>query len=168
MIKNQELIDLLNEQIGIELESSNTYLALAGWFEQTPWKGFAARYRAAALEEHMHAMKFFDFLADRDAPILIHAIPQPKQDHGSVLEAAKAVLEQERYVSSKIHKLYAAAEQAGDYETKHFLHWFLDEQIEEEKTAKDFLEYVEAAGESPAALLMLDQKMGPGAASPGE
>jgi len=161
MINSQELIDLLNEQIRNELESSQVYLALSGWFDQTPWKGFAAKYRAAALEEHGHAMKFFDYLCDRDVKIFIHALPEPQAEYGSVLEAATAVLAQERRVTGEIRRLYALAEEEGDYETKQFLNWFLEEQIEEEKTAKDFMEYVEAAGENPAALLMLDQKAEP-------
>lgn len=160
MLTNEKIVDLLNEQVRNELASHAIYLALAGWFETTPYKGFAAKYRAAALEEHGHAMKFYDYLADRDGRIKILAVPEPKFEFGSVAEAAEAALNQERTVSAQIRNIYAVALKEEDFETLSFLKWFLDEQVEEEKTAKDLLEYVQAAGTSVTALLELDSHAG--------
>lgn len=163
MIQDQDLVQMLNEQIINELESSQVYLQMAGWLDTTCYKGLVAKYRGSALEEHGHAMKFFDFLLDRDAPVSVGAVPQPPASYESVLDAAKAALAQERKVSGQIRRMYAHAEKVGDYETKEFLHWFLAEQVQEEQEAKDFMEYVAAAGDNAAALLMLDQKAAPAA-----
>lgn len=160
MITDEKVIQLLNEQITNELESSQIYLAMSGWFETTPYKGFAAKYRASALEEHGHGMKFFDFLCDRDAPISIAALPEPPANYDSVLAAAKNALAQERKVSGQIRRIYETAREAGDYETEEFIHFFLAEQVKEEKEAHDFMEYVAAAGENPSALILLDQQAG--------
>lgn len=167
MISSQILVDLLNEQIRNELYSHAIYLAMSGWYETTPFKGFAAKYHAAALEEHGHAMRFYTYLADRDARIKVLAVPEPPFEYDSVVSAAKAALEQERLVSAQIRKIYSQAQKDEDFETLSFLKWFLDEQVEEEKTAQDFLGYVELAAGHAVALLELDEKAIPApAASP--
>jgi len=163
MISDETVIKLLNEQIANELQSSQIYLAMSGWFESTPYKNMAAKYRASALEEHGHAMKFFDFLCDRDAPISIGALPEPPSSYDSVLAAAQNALAQERKVSGQIRRIYETAREAGDFETQEFLHFFLAEQVQEEKEAKDFLEYIESAGEDASALIVLDQQAAPAA-----
>jgi len=161
MITSQALVNLLNEQICNELQSHAIYLAMSAWFETTPFKGFAAKYYAAALEEHGHAMRIYQYLADRDGKIRILAIPEPPFEYDSVVEAAKAALTQERHVSEQIRRIYAKAQEVEDFETLAFLKWFLDEQVEEEKTAQDFLGYVELANGDPVALLGLDEKATP-------
>ncbi len=161
MITSQPLVDLLNEQIRNELQSHAIYLAMSAWLETTPFKGFAAKYHAAALEEHGHAMKFYTYLADRDGRVRVLAVPEPPFEYPSVAEAARAALEQERTVSAQIRKIYSQAQADGDFETLSFLKWFLDEQVEEEKTAQDFLGYVELAAGNPTALLELDEKATP-------
>lgn len=161
MITSQPLIDLINEQIRNELHSHAVYLAMSAWLETTPFKGFAAKYHAAALEEHGHAMKFYGYLADRDGRIRVLAVAEPPFEYPSVVDAAKAALEQERTVSTQIRKIYTQAQTDGDFETLSFLRWFLDEQVEEEKTAQDFLGYVELAAGNPIALLELDEKATP-------
>jgi len=164
MITDETVIQLLNEQIANELESSQIYLAMSGWLESTPYKGLSAKYRASALEEHTHAMKFFDFLCDRDAPVAIAAIPEPPASYDSILAAAKNALAQERKVSGQIRRIYEVARKAGDFETEEFIHFFLAEQVQEEKEAKDFMEYIEAAGDNASALLLLDQQATPAGA----
>ena len=41
MTLNPKLTKLLNEQINNEMSSSYVYLAMAAWFERTPYAGFA-------------------------------------------------------------------------------------------------------------------------------
>lgn len=156
MITDQNLIDLLNQQIRNELEAHKQYLAMSAWFETTPYRGFAAKYRKAAMEEHTHAMKFYDYLADRDGRIKILATSEPATEFDSVAHAARVALEQEQRVSAQIRSIYAAANACGDFETVSFLQWFLNEQVEEERVATDFLGYAELADGNAVALLDLD------------
>lgn len=165
MITSQPVVDLINEQIRNELQSHAIYLAMSAWYETTPFKGIAAKYHAAALEEHGHAMKFYQYLADRDGRIRILPLPEPPFEYASVVDAAKAALEQEKTVSAQIRKIYAQAQSDGDFETLSFLQWFLNEQVEEEKTAQDFLGYAELAAGNPIALLELDEKAVPSTAA---
>ena len=166
MITSKAVVNLLNEQIRNEFQSHQIYLALSAWFETTPYKGFAAKYRQQALEEHVHAMKIYDFLADRDGEIRILALEEPKLQVTSVVEAAQSALDQEQVVSAQIRNIYKVAQAEEDYETLSFLKWFLDEQVEEEKTAKDLLDYVTVAANSTTAILELDQHAAAEAAKP--
>ena len=161
MITSEKLLKLLNEQIKNEFDSSQAYLAMSGWFESTPYKGFAARFRASALEEHGHGMQFFDYICDRDGKIEVLELAKPKQEYKSVLEATKSALAEERKVTGQIRRMYEVAEEEGDYETKEFLNGFLKEQIHEEKESKDLVEYVELAGNDVAALIALDKASAP-------
>lgn len=165
MITSQAVVDLLNEQIRNELQSHAIYLAMSAWFETTPFKGFAAKYYAAAQEEHGHAMKFYQYLADRDGRINILPQVAPPFEYASVVDAARAALTQEQTVSAQIRNIYATAQKEGDFETLSFLKWFLDEQVEEEKTAQDFLGYVELADGNKIALLELNEKAVPALAA---
>jgi ferritin len=40
------------------------------------------------------------------------------------------------------------------------LHWFIDEQVEEEKNASTIVEQLRMIGEHPGALLVLDHRLG--------
>jgi len=69
------------------------------------------------------------------------------------------VLEHERLVTAAINDLYAKAVAENDYATQAFLQWFINEQVEEEKTASDILEQVKTVGSSSQGLLMLDRHL---------
>ena len=58
-----------------------------------------------------------------------------------------------------IHTLYALAVQENDYPTQMMLHWFINEQVEEEKTASAIVAQLQMVGDSPAALFMIDRQL---------
>ena len=47
-----------------------------------------------------------------------------------------------------------------DHASKNLLLWFLNEQMEEEKTVRDMLDRLKLAGNDPASLLVLDREAG--------
>jgi ferritin len=160
MTLNPKLTKLLNEQINNEMSSSYVYLAMAGWFERTPYAGFAQWMFAQSREETMHALKFYQYLVDRDAKVELQPIAQPKMDYTSPMDAFQHSLQQEEKVTQQINDLYEVAEQVKDHASKNLLLWFLNEQMEEEKTVRDMLDRLKLAGEDPASLLVLDREAG--------
>jgi hypothetical protein len=80
MTLNPKLTKLLNEQINNEMASSYIYLAMAAWFEQTPYSGFAQWMFTQSREETMHALKFYQYVVDRDAKVELQPIAKPKAD----------------------------------------------------------------------------------------
>jgi ferritin len=146
----------LNDQLSREQYSSYLYLSIAAHFEAGGFPGFATWMRAQAEEEHLHAMRFFDFITDRGGRVRLQAIAEPPGDFGTALEAFEASLDHERFITSSIETLYEGA----DRTTRAFLDWFLTEQVEEEKTVSAIVDSLRLAADSGPALLLLDRELG--------
>lgn len=170
MTLNPKLTKLLNEQINNELSSSYIYLAMAAWFEQTPYSGFAQWMFTQSREENMHALKFYQYVVDRDAKVELQPIAKPKADFKSPIDVFEHSLKQEQKVTQQINDLFEVAEQVKDHASKNLLLWFLNEQMEEEKTVRDMLDRLKLAGKDAASLLVLDReaasRKGAGVGSP--
>ena len=156
----EKLQKALNDQIKHELYSSYLYLSMAAHFEAANLPGFAHWMHAQSGEEREHGMKFFEFIYDRGGRVKLQAIDQPPTEFGSPLQVFEQVLSHEQKVTSLIHDLYALALQEKDYPTQVMLHWFINEQVEEEKNAATIIELLKLAGESGASLLMADRQLG--------
>ena len=59
-----------------------------------------------------------------------------------------------------IHKLYETALAENDYAAQVMLHWFIDEQVEEEKNATEIVEQLKLIDARGTAVLMLDHRLG--------
>ncbi|MBE7496435.1 MAG: ferritin [Verrucomicrobiaceae bacterium] len=160
MTLNPKLTKLFNEQINNEMASSYIYLAMSAWFEQTPYSGFAQWMFTQSREETMHALKFYQYLVDRDAKVELQPIAKPKADFKNVLDVFEHSLKQEQKVTQQINDLFEVAEQVKDHASKNLLLWFLNEQMEEEKSVRDMIDRLKLAGNDPASLLVLDREAG--------
>ena len=58
--------DAMNEQIKNELYSAHQYLSMSAYCESATLPGFAHWMLTQAQEEREHAMKFYNFILDRD------------------------------------------------------------------------------------------------------
>lgn len=152
--------DAVNEQINIEFISSYTYLAMSAWCERKNFMGSAAWLRNQSQEEKEHAMKLYEFLADRGATIQLRAIPAPAVNWDSLQEVFENALAQEESVSDSINKLYEIALEEKAYATATELQWFLTEQVEEEKTARQIVAKFKLIKNDGPALLDLDRELG--------
>ncbi len=157
---NKTVQDAINEQIKNELYSAYLYLAMSAHFEAANLPGTARWMRMQSNEEVEHAMKFFDFVNDRGGRVTLKAIGQPPAEWKSLLIAFEQVLEHEKKVTAMIHSLYALAVEEKDYPSQTMLHWFINEQVEEEKNASAIVEQLKMIGDHPNAMLMLDHQLG--------
>ena len=76
------------------------------------------------------------------------------------MEAVRAAYEHEQRVTQNFIDLYEKALERKDYLTAEFLHWFLDEQVEEEEITYELLRKTERVADDPAGLLWLDHELG--------
>ena len=152
--------DAINEQIKNELYSAYLYLAMSAYSEANGMPGIAQWLRVQSQEEVSHAMKFFDFVNERGGRVVLHAIDQPPADFESPVQIFEATLEHERKVTAMIHRLYEIALQEKDYPAQVMLHWFIDEQVEEESTAGQILDTLKMIGDKGYALVALDRELG--------
>ncbi|GAB4563238.1 MAG: ferritin [Anaerolineae bacterium] len=156
---SERLQKAMNDQVKNELYSAYLYLSMATYFHAENLPGMAHWMEAQAQEEVEHAMKFYGYLYDRNARVVLQAIEQPPSDFGSPLGAFKQALEHEQKVTAMINNLYAMAVEDKDYASQSFLQWFIDEQVEEEKSATDIIAQLEMIGDNKVGLIMLDRQL---------
>jgi ferritin len=156
---SKEIQDALNDQIKNEYFSSYTYLSMAAYCESINMGGFARWMRLQSQEELGHATRIFDYILNRDGRVVLQSIGKPQTKFKSLKEMFQIVLDHEREVTGMINKLYEQAISEGDHATTVELQWFIQEQVEEEKTAQEVLDKLKLAGDSVSALLILDTQL---------
>lgn len=154
------LYKLLNDQINHEHYSSYLYLSMAAYFEARNFSGFAHWMKVQSEEEYEHGMKFFEFIQDRGGAVSLGAIAAPPIEWSSPVELFAEVLKHEQKVTSLINAIYAQALKENDYPTQVMLHWFINEQVEEEKNAQQIVDQLKMVGDSIQGLMMLDRALG--------
>lgn len=157
---NPRVLEAINRQINSELSASYAYLAMSAYCECQKFTGAARWLRLQSQEEHMHAMKLFDFVLARDRSVELLAIDRPKSDFKTVAEVFERALQQEQEVSRQIDNLYETAFNEKAFAAVAELQWFLTEQVEEEKTAREIVAKFKMVGNDPSSLLDLDRELG--------
>jgi ferritin len=154
------VVDAINQQINSELSASYSYLAMSAWCERQKFTGAARWLRLQSQEEYMHAMKLFDFLLARDCDAELREIHAPDYPYRSLLDVFERGLKQEEEVSRQIDSLYEIAFQEKAFAAVAELQWFLTEQVEEEKTAREIVTKLTMVGSDPASILDMDRELG--------
>jgi ferritin len=152
--------DAINEQINKEFYSSYLYLSMAAYFADKNLPGFAKWLHVQTNEEREHGMKFYEHLVDRGGQVTLKAIAAPPGQWKSTLEAFKEVQTHEAAVTASINALYEMALKEKDYPAQVLLHWFINEQVEEEKNAAEIVQQLELIDAHGTAVLMLDHRLG--------
>lgn len=149
-----------NDQLTMELQAAHNYLAMAAWFESAGFPGMAAWMHAQSAEESAHALKFYQFILDRDGRVAIGALDAPAAEFDGVTSVFEAGLAQERGVSRAINDLYALAMEQKDFGSLPLLDWFVTEQIEEEASFSQILDDLKLADGGAQAMLFIDRELG--------
>lgn len=157
---SERLQHALYDQINLEFESSYSYLAMAAYCEWKKFTGCSTWLRMQAQEENSHAMRLYDYLLARDCPVKLKALEAPASDYRSVPAVFAMSLAHEQKVTRSINELYKLAHEEGAFATMVELQWFINEQVEEEKTARQIVAQFEMVKDDPAALLDLDRELG--------
>lgn len=150
----------INRQINSELSASYTYLAMSAFCQRRNFPGCAHWLRVQSGEEYGHAMKLLDFLLARDGAVHLQAIEEPAVEFDSIAEVFEQALRQEEDVSRQIDNLYELAFNEKAFAAMVELQWFLTEQVEEEKTAREIVAKFLLIGSDPASLLDMDRELG--------
>ena len=161
-----KMLSTFNDQINKEMFSSYLYLSMLTWLESKGLKGLAHWMRIQAQEEMIHAMKFIDFMHERDGRVLLTTIQAPQTEWDSPVDAFEDVCQHEAEVTASINKLVDQSIAESDHAANAFLQWFVTEQVEEEATAREIRDKLRLAGDNGAVLYMIDQELGGRAASP--
>ena len=155
---NSRIAKLLNEQINKEFYSAYLYLSMAVYYDGMNLEGYANYYTIQAQEERDHAMLFLQYMQNNGLKVTLEAIGKPDKAFDSLLAPMEIAAEHERYVTALINDIYAAAQEDKDYRTMKFLDWFVDEQMEEEKSADSMIARYMLFGQDPRGLYLLNQE----------
>lgn len=158
MIK-EAVQEAINRQIVHELYSSNLYLSMAGYFKRLNLIGFSSWMRIQAQEELAHALKFFDYILERNGHAKVGAIEAPPIEFESPISVFIKSLEHEKQVTKWIDELADLAVQEHDHATQVLLQWFIQEQVEEESNVTEIVERLRLAGDSKSSLFIMDNEL---------
>jgi ferritin len=154
---NEKLRKAINDQINKEFYSSYLYLAMAAHFDANALPGFAKWMKVQASEEWGHGMRFYDYLTEVGAPVELAGIALPPAKFGTPKEIFEQVLAHELTVTASINAIFELAKAEKDPKTELMLHWFINEQIEEEKNDRDIIDQLTMSGGNPFGIMFLDQ-----------
>jgi ferritin len=152
-----KMVEEINEQIKEELLSGYLYLSMATDLESKTFDGFAKWMNIQAREEFGHAMRFVKYMIDMGAKVEYDTIAKPQNSWNSVDEIFKDTLEHEKRITSRIDKLMNLAVSESDYASMEMLRWFVNEQVEEEANASQWLEKIKMIGEHGTGIFQLDE-----------
>ena len=150
----------LNDQLNMEYSSAYVYQAMAAYFSDINFSGFAAWMDNQAEEERTHARKIYDYILERGGKVALSEIRAPKSQYKSALEAFEDSLKHEKAVTKSIEKLYVLAKDEKDFGTEVFLQWFITEQIEEESTVESIIDKFKMLEGTNIALYLLNNELG--------
>lgn len=157
---SKTLEEALNEQLNKEYYSAYLYLSMASYFETANLLGMASWMRMQYEEEVMHAIKIFDMIIDMEGRVTLTQVEGPPTEFDSAINVFERTLEHERNVTKMINGIYALAQKENDYAVQSALQWFIDEQVEEEKSVLEIVNQLKMIGDETTPLLMLDNKLG--------
>jgi len=157
---NPTVFGAINEQINSEFNASYTYLAMAAFCDRQKFLGAAKWLRFQSEEERLHGLKLFDFVLARDGSVELRTIDQPKAAYDSLSAVFEQALEHEQKVTVQINSLYELCFREKAFAEMTELQWFLTEQVEEEKVAREIVAKFRLVKNDPAAILDMDRELG--------
>lgn len=154
---NKEIEKVLNDQIGYEQQASVQYLAMASWADAKGYSGVADFFYAQSDEEREHMMKLVKFVNERNGTAIIPAAEKPKDTYDSLLDLFQAFLASEVFVTEMINKIIFECLQHNDYNVHSFMQWYVNEQLEEEATARTLLDKLSIIGDDKSGHYLFDR-----------
>ncbi|HXG26893.1 MAG TPA: ferritin [Candidatus Binatia bacterium] len=135
---------LLISQIASELTAHQLYMGISLHFTRQSLNGWAKHFHDQAVEEAEHGWKIINFLIDNDVEFALPRVGGAPTTYKSARDAVQVALESERRVSQAFETIANAAREAKDNRTFQFVQWFIEEQVEEERTAAALLDLVDS------------------------
>jgi len=149
----------ISDQINYEYYSAFIYLSMSAQFAALGLPGGANWMNVQFQEELSHAMKFFNYVAERGAKVELKAIEAPASDWLDALAMFEAALEHEGKVTVRINHLTDLALELKDHASHNMLQWFIAEQVEEEANAEEMIQKLKLTKDAPGGMFQLDNEM---------
>ncbi len=156
---SEKMQKALNEQVNAEFWSAYLYLSMSVDAADKGYKGVANWFAIQFKEEQDHAQIFMNYLLSRGARVELAPIAEVDTTWENVLAMYESTLTHEKEVTAMINNLYAIAVEENDFASQSMLKWFIDEQVEEEESAKDIIDQLKMVDDSKLGLFMVDKDL---------
>ncbi len=156
---SMEINKMLNDQINAEIWSSYLYLSMSLQAESFGYRGVSNWFYVQALEELDHSRILQKYLIAQDERVRLLAVAAVPTDWPTVLEMFRAALQQEQAVTQSVTNIMLEAQRVNDFATSNTLSWFVDEQVEEERSCSLLVRRLEQIEESPSSFMQLDYEL---------
>lgn len=156
---SQTLEKAINDQVNAEFWSAYLYLSMSNHFAHEGYNGIANWFRVQFQEEQAHAQIFINYLLARDGKVTLQPIAAVDTEWESPAAAFAATLAHEQKVTALINNLNSIAVDEKDFATQTQLQWFITEQVEEEETARDYIDTLKKIGDNGYGLYMFDKEL---------
>lgn len=158
MIIPKKVEKVLNAHLELEAGAFFSYLAVAAWCEKEGLEGCAKFFRKQSDEEHVHFMKFFDYINEVGGHAIVPGIKQSKIDFKDILEICEHSLANEHRVTKSIYNILNITKETEDHATEDFLQFFVMEQREEEVQFNRIIDKIKLIGKGPQSLYYIDKE----------
>ena len=149
----------LNAQVNAEMWSAYLYLSMSMAAADKGLKGMANWFAVQFKEEQDHAQIIINYILSRGGRVILAPIDAVDTEWDSPLAMFEQTLTHERKVTSMINDLYNLAVEERDHATSNMLNWFVDEQVEEEDSAKEIIDQLQLIECNKLGLYMIDKEM---------
>ena len=156
---SSNLYKAINEQINAEMWSAYLYLSMSMDCQAKGYNGIANWFYVQFQEEQAHARIFMNYLNSVDAKVELLPIAEVRTSWDSVLDMFKQTLEHEKKVTAMINNIAAIANADKDYAAINRINWFVDEQVEEEESAREMINTFEAVEGNKYGMYMIDKEL---------
>jgi ferritin len=160
----------LNEQVSKEAYSSTLYLSMASWAEVSGYPGIAQWLYLQSDEERIHMLRFIKYINERGGVAIVPELKKPPTEYKSVKALFEMVLKHEEYISRSINEIVGICVNEKDFTTNSWIQSFVNEQIEEESSAKAILDKLKLVGTTNMYLFdkdIMELRNAPGAGTIG-
>ena len=135
---------LLVQQIAHELSAHQTYMGISLYFTRQSLNGWAKFFHEQAVEEADHGWRIINFLIDNGVEFSLPQVGGAPTTYKTARDAVTVAQASERKVTGQFETLANAAREGRDNRTLQFLQWFIEEQVEEERTMAALLDLIDS------------------------
>ena len=157
---NKKVEDILNAQINKEFYSAYLYLAMSAYLDEIGLKGFSHWTKVQAKEEVDHGMILFNYIIDRNGNVDLKQIESPQKNFENPIQVFELILNHEEEVTKSIKGVAQLSEDECDIATRHFINWYISEQVEEEAKVSDIIKKLQMFGTDKSILYHIDKELG--------
>lgn len=158
-VKN-ETINLLKSQILLEFSASVQYLNSSSWCEINGYLNSASFLKRQSDEERNHMLKIFQYLLDIGVQAEHPLNFEVENNFSSFRNVFQHAMNSESVVTNFVRNFADHCHEVSDYSTLKIINWFVEEQIEEEKTMQKILGFFDLLGEDKLSLYHVDLEIG--------